>query len=172
MARRTSESHASPVIGVGYDGAVTVCSTFAKDGKIGRCHAQDRTGHLVFRGERVMVDADLAVLCGVTTKALNQAVRRNRNRFPVDFMFQLTLAESRLLRSQRVTSNDGRGGRRYAPYAFTEQGVAMLSTVLRSPSAIHVNIEIMRTFVRLRAFLAANVHLARRLQKLEKKTDA
>ena len=71
-----------------------------------------------------------------------------------------------------MTSNDGRGGRRYAPYAFTELGVAMLSTVLRSPGAIHVNIEIMRTFVRLRAFLAANVHLARRLQKLEKKSDA
>jgi len=127
---------------------------------------------LVLRCERVMLDSDLAVLYGVTTKARNQAVRRNRSRFPVDFMFQLTLAESRLLRSQHVTSNDGRGGRRYAPYAFTEQGVAMLSTVLRSPRAIHVNIEIMRTFVRLRAFLAANVHLARRLQKLEKKTDA
>jgi ORF6N domain-containing protein len=102
---------------------------------------------LVLRGERVMLDCDLAVLYGVTTKALNQAVRRNRSRFPVDFMFQLTLAERRLLRSQHVTSNDGRGGRRYAPYAFTKQDVAMLSTVLRSPRAIHVNIEIMRTFV-------------------------
>lgn len=80
---------------------------------------------LVLRGERVMLDSDLAVLYGVTTKALNQAVRRNRSRFPVDFMFRLTLAESRLLRSQLVTSNDGRGGRRYAPYAFTEQGAAM-----------------------------------------------
>lgn len=119
-----------------------------------------------------MLDANLAELYGVTTKALNQAVRRNRSRFPIDFMFQLTREESRGLRSQTVTSNGGHGGRRYAPYAFTEQGVAMLSTVLRSPRAIHVNIEIMRTFVRLRAFLAANVQLARRLQKLEKKTDA
>ena len=119
-----------------------------------------------------MLDATLAELYGVTTKALNQAVRRNRSRFPIDFMFQLTREESRALRSQTVTSTGGHGGRRYAPYAFTEQGVAMLSTVLRSPRAIHVNIEIMRTFVRLRAFLAANVQLARRLQKLEKKTDA
>ncbi len=119
-----------------------------------------------------MLDADLAALYGVTTKVLNQAVRRNRSRFPADFMFQLTPAETRILRSQTVTSNDGRGGRRYAPYAFTEQGVAMLSTVLRSPRAIHVNVEIMRTFVRLRAFLATNVQLARRLQNLEKKTGA
>ncbi len=126
---------------------------------------------LVLRGERVMLDADLATLYGVTTKALNQAVRRNRGRFPADFMFQLTRTEIRVLRSQTVTSNDGHGGRRYAPYAFTEQGVAMLSTVLRSPRAIQVNIEIMRTFVRLRAFLAANVQLARRLQNLEKKTN-
>lgn len=134
-------------------------------------HKIEQTIHLI-RGERVMLDADLAVLYGVTTKALNQAVRRNRSRFPSDFMFQLTREESRRLRSQIVTSDNGRGGRRYAPYAFTEQGVAMLSTVLRSPRAIQVNIEIMRTFVRLRAFLASNALLRRRLDKLEKKSDS
>ncbi len=123
------------------------------------------------RGERVMIDVDLATLYGVTTKALNQAVRRNRARFPVDFMFQLSAEEAALLRSQFVTSNETRGGRRYAPFAFTEQGVAMLSSVLRSPQAIQVNIEIMRTLVRLRAFFVSNEQLARRTDHLERKSD-
>lgn len=121
-----------------------------------------------------MLDADLAMLYGVLTKALVQAVKRNRSRFPSDFMFQLTSEESSALRSQFVTSNlkQGRGGRRYAPYAFTEQGVAMLSSVLRSSRAIQVNIEIMRTFVCLRQILASHADLARRLKALERKYDA
>jgi hypothetical protein len=104
---------------------------------------------------------------------LVQAVKRNRNRFPDDFMFQLTLQEFAVLRSQNVISNvsRGRGGRRYAPYAFTEQGVAMLSSVLRSTRAVQVNIEIMRAFVRLRQMLATHADLARKLDALEKKYD-
>jgi hypothetical protein len=114
---------------------------------------------------------------GVEVKALNQAVKRNLDRFPADFMFQLTVKEAHLLRSQIVTSNDGggasrgRGGRRYRPYVFTEQGVAMQSSVLRSPRAIQVNIEIMRTFVKLRGILASNDDLARKLAALERKYD-
>ena len=128
---------------------------------------------LVFRGHKVMLDADLATLYQVETRALVQAVKRNLERLPEDFMFQLDPEEVDVLRSQSVILNKpGRGGRRYAPYAFTEQGVAMLSTVLRSPRAIAVNIEIMRAFVRLRLILASNKDLARRLNQLEAKTDA
>ena len=127
---------------------------------------------LLIRGHRVLLDTHLANLYGVPTKRLNEQVRRNRSRFPGDFMFQLTSEEVESLRSQLATSNQGRGGRRYAPYAFTEQGVAMLSTVLNSERAIRVNIEIMRAFVRLRQILASNVQLARRLDALEKKYDA
>lgn len=128
---------------------------------------------LVLRGHKVMLDADLAALYEVSTKVLLQAVKRNLERFPADFMFQLNAEEFQVLRSQFVTSKaPGRGGRRYAPYAFTEQGVAMLSTVLNSPRAVAVNIEIMRAFVRLRLLLASNKELARRLDALEAKTDA
>jgi len=128
---------------------------------------------LLLRGHKVMLDADLATLYEVETRALVQAVKRNLERFPEDFMFQLDAEELEALRSQSVISNaPGRGGRRYAPYAFTEQGVAMLSTVLNSPRAIAVNIEIMRAFVRLRLLLASNKELARRLDHLEAKTDA
>jgi hypothetical protein len=125
---------------------------------------------LEIRGQRVILDADLADLYGVPTKALVQAVKRNRERFPEDFMFQLTSAEFDDLRSQSVTSSWG--GRRYAPYAFTEQGVAMLSSVLRSPEAVRVNIEIMRAFVRLRELLASHAELARKRDALERKYDA
>jgi hypothetical protein len=118
-----------------------------------------------------MLDADLAELYGVETKALVQAVKRNASRFPTDFMFQLTGEELGILRSQFVISRSW-GGRRYAPYAFTEQGVAMLSSVLRSPRAIAVNIEIMRTFVRLREMLSTHVDLARKLSVLERKYDS
>ena len=125
------------------------------------------------RGHKVMLDADLADLYGVVTKTLNQAVRRNRERFPADFMFQLTVGEHSALRSQTVTLKRGRGQhRKYLPYAFTEQGVAMLSSVLRSPRAIRVNIEIMRAFVRLRRMLLSHEELARRFDALEKKYDA
>jgi len=123
------------------------------------------------RGEKVLLDANLAQLYGVTTKALNQAVQRNVDRFPGDFMFQLNDSEFGTLRSQIVTSNSLRGGRRYLPYAFTEQGVAMLSSVLKSKQAVAVNIEIMRTFVRLREVLATHTELARKLAQLEGKYD-
>jgi hypothetical protein len=128
---------------------------------------------LLVRGERVLLDADLAELYGVETKALIQAVKRNPARFPSDFMFQLTGDELGNLRSQTVTSSAAaHGGRRYAPYAFTEQGVAMLSSVLRSPRAVAVNIEVMRTFVRLREMLSTDADLARKLATLEKKYDS
>ncbi len=119
-----------------------------------------------------MLDADLAALYEVETRSLVQAVKRNRERFPADFMFQLTEAEATILRSQSGISSAGHGGRRYAPYAFTEHGVAMLSSVLRSDRAVQVNIEVVRAFVRLRAMLATNVDLARKLATLEKKYDA
>ena len=123
------------------------------------------------RGEKVMLDRDLALLYGVETKILNKAVKRNFQRFPPDFMFQLTEDEAETLRFQIGTSNKGRGGRRYLPYVFTEQGVAMLSSVLNSQRAIVVNIEIMRAFVKLRQLLASNTELARRLDELESKYD-
>jgi len=126
---------------------------------------------LLIRRQKVMLDADLAALYGVDTKVVVQAVKRNIGRFPQDFMFQLTQEEFALLRSQIVTSSDW-GGRRYPPYAFTEQGVAMLSSVLRSPRAIKVNIEIMRAFIRLRKMLASHAELAQKLDALERKYDA
>ena len=124
------------------------------------------------RGQKVMLDADLADLYRVPTKSLNLAVKRNVDRFPQDFMFQLSEAEAAALRFQIETSKVGRGGRRYRPYAFTEQGIAMLSSVLRSARAVQVNIAIMRTFVRLRQMLLSNAELARKLAALENKYDA
>jgi hypothetical protein len=126
-------------------------------------------GIVVIRGHRVLLDADLAAMYGVATKSLNLAVRRNAGRFPADFMFRLTAAEWKALRFQLATSKTGRGGSRYLPYAFTEQGVAMLSSVLRSERAVAVNVEIMRAFVRLRQLLASNSELAKRLDSLERK---
>lgn len=132
---------------------------------------------LVVRGHKVLLDEQLAGFYGVKTKALVQAVKRNIERFPEDFAFQLADEEWDILRSQSVTSNlrsqfatsssTSHGGRRYAPYAFTEQGVAMLSSVLRSPRAVEVNIQIMRAFVRLRQLLSVHKELAERLAKLE-----
>lgn len=127
---------------------------------------------MILRGHKVMLDADLAELYGVETKALNQAVRRNAERFPADFMFQLSDVELKDLRSQSVTSNgEPRGGRRYLPYAFTEEGVAMLSSVLRSKRAVMVNIEIMRAFVKLRRILADHRELAQKIDELERRYD-
>jgi len=126
---------------------------------------------LLIRGQKVMLSTDLAELYQVAPRALVQAVKRNIARFPKDFMFQLTEEEFSNLKSQIVISSWG-GLRRARPYAFTEQGVAMLSSVLRSKRAIQVNIEIMRAFVRLRRMLASNKELARRLDALEKKYDA
>lgn len=126
------------------------------------------------RGHKVMLDADLAGLYGVPTKALVQAVKRNRGRFPSDFVFQLTYQDVARLRSQIVTANEaptGRGGRRTVPRAFTEQGVAMLSSVLKSERAVQVNVEIMRAFVRLRGLISHNQELARRLDDLESRYD-
>lgn len=125
----------------------------------------------LIRGEKVMLDRDLASLYRVETGALNRAVKRNLQRFPPDFMFQLTTDESDFLRCQIGISKSGRGGRRFLPYVFTEQGVAMLSSVLNSERAVLVNIEIMRAFVKLREMLASNTELARRLDELESKYD-
>ena len=133
---------------------------------------------LLIRGHRVLLDADLALLYGVSVGRLNESVKRNRNRFPDDFMFQLSEAEFQSLKarvgnlkSQFAISSSDWGGRRHPPYAFTEQGVAMLSSVLRSKRAVEVNIQIMRTFVRLRQLLATNAELARKLEALEKRYD-
>ena len=125
----------------------------------------------LIRGEKVMLDRDLALLYGVETKMLNRAVKRNLKRFPSDFMFQLNADEADVLRYQVGTSKKGRGGSRYLPYVFTEQGVAMLSSVLNSERAVLVNVEIMRAFVKLRQMLASNAELSRRLDELESKYD-
>ena len=126
---------------------------------------------LVIRGHNVMLDSDLAHRYGVTAGRLNEAVKRNEDRFPSDFMFKLTKPEFEHLKSQIAISSSKWGGRRHPPYAFTEQGVAMLSGVLHSKRAIEVNVAIMRTFVRLREMISSNKVLARRLNELEKKYD-
>jgi len=126
---------------------------------------------LLIKGQKVMLDKDLAELYDVPTKSLNLAVKRNITRFPVDFMFRLTKKEVDSLRFQIETSNKGRGGRRYLPYIFTQEGVAMLSSVLNSPRAIAVNIAIMRVFVKLRQILATHKDLAQKVTELEKKYD-
>lgn len=136
------------------------------------------------RGHKVMLDEDLARIYGVDTRTLNQAVKRNENRFPKDFMFQLTEKEYDSLRSQFVISNDqednlksqpvtssGRGGRRYMPYVFTEHGTVMLASVLNSPKAVHASIQVVKAFVRLRELITANKTLAKRLDELEDNYD-
>jgi hypothetical protein len=128
----------------------------------------DRSIYLI-RDEKVMLSHDLAALYEVETKVFNQAVRRNIDRFPEDFMFQLSKEEYEILRSQFVTSSSG--GQQYRPYAFTEQGVAMLSSVLRSERAVKVNIEIMRAFVKLRALLASHEDLRKKIESMEQKYD-
>ena len=126
---------------------------------------------LLIRGHKVMLDGDLAELYGVTTAALNQAVKRNIGRFPEDFAFQLTEDEFASLISQIVTSKTGRGGRRKLPWAFTEHGILMLSSVLRSDRAVQANIQIMRTFTRMRQMLASNKGLMQKILSMEKKYD-
>jgi len=126
---------------------------------------------IFLRGEKVLLDRDLAELYGVETKVLKQAVRRNIKRFPSDFMFELSKEEFEDWRSQFVTSNSDKMGLRYKPMSFTEQGVAMLSSVLKSERAIKVNIAVIRAFVRLRQMLASNAELARKLEEMEKKYD-
>lgn len=125
----------------------------------------------IIRGHRVMLDADLAHLYGVTTGRLNEQVRRNAGRFPPDFMFQLTSAEATNLRSQFAISSSGWGGRRRPPFAFTEHGALMLATVLKTPVAVHTSIQVVRAFVQLRQLLESNAELARKLDGLEKKYD-
>jgi len=139
----------------------------------GEATVTDRIESLIYiiREERVMLDQDLAALYEVETKALIQAVQRNIGRFPPDFMFQLSFQEFTALRSQIVTSK-GRGGRRTAPYAFTEHGIAMLSSVLRSERAVEINIEIIRAFVKLRQLVASNAELTGRLNRLEQNYDS
>ena len=125
----------------------------------------------LIHGHKVMLDTDLAELYDVETRILVRNVKRNIDRFPRDFMFQLTKKEDELLRSQIGISKQGRGGRRYAPYVFTEQGVAMLSSVLNSKRAIQVNVEIMRAFVRMRQLLASHKGLMQKISDMEKKYD-
>lgn len=127
---------------------------------------------LVLRHQKVILDTDLATLYGVPLKRLNEQVKRNLERFPSDFMFRLTAKEAESLRSQIATSKQARGGRRYAPLAFTEQGVAMLSSVLNSERAVDVNIEIMRAFVCLRQMMTSHAALARKLEALENNYNA
>ncbi|MBU0687600.1 MAG: ORF6N domain-containing protein [Candidatus Margulisbacteria bacterium] len=123
----------------------------------------------LIRGQKVMLDRDLAELYAVETKKLKQAVKRNRDRFPEDFMFELSIEEFEIWRSQFVTSNADKMGLRWRPLAFTEQGVAMLSGILRSKRAVQVNIAIMRAFVRLKRFLSTHVEVSRKLKELEQK---
>ncbi|MCF8060710.1 MAG: ORF6N domain-containing protein [Bacteriovoracaceae bacterium] len=124
----------------------------------------------VIRGQKVMLDSDLAKLYGVETKRLIEQVKRNLDRFPDDFMFQLSVEEYDVLRSQNATSKTGRGGRRYQPLVFTENGVAMLSTVLNSKQAIQINIAIMRIFTKLRSFMMLEKELVTRMNRLESDT--
>lgn len=126
---------------------------------------------LLFRDKKVMVDTDLAKLYGVPTKSLNLAVKRNIDRFPLDFMFRLDEKEAETLRLQIETSKEGRGGRRYLPYVFTEQGVAMLSSVLNSKRAIQVNIEIMRAFAKIREMILSYRELQKKINEMEQKYD-
>ena len=126
---------------------------------------------MTLRGQQVMLDRDLAELYGVETKVFNQAVKRNLKRFPNDFMFKVTEDEYENLRSQFVTSNKGRGGRRYLPFVFTEQGIYMLASVLKSPKAIEVNISIIRTFKKLREFSKHYNTLAKQIMEVERKSD-
>lgn len=126
---------------------------------------------LLIRGQKVLVDRDLAKMYGVPTMRLNEAVKRNIKRFPLDFMFQLTSEENDLLTSQ-IAISKGRGGNRRLPFVFTEQGVAMLSSVLRSDRAIEVNIAIMRAFVKLRGIISTHKDLVKKLEDLERKYES
>ena len=133
----------------------------------------ERIGTLIhfIRGQKVMLDTDLAKVYGVPTKVLNQAINRNRLRFPEDFMFQVTPDELKALRSQIVTSKKGRGGARYLPYAFTEHGAIMAATVLNSRQAVETSVLVVRAFVKLREILASNKELAVKLDELESRLD-
>jgi hypothetical protein len=126
---------------------------------------------LIVRRQRVILDSDLAELYGVTVKRLNQQVNRNQERFPADFMFQLTSTEDKALRLQIATSKKGRGGRRYLPYAFTEHGAIMAATVLNSPRAVEMSVFVVRAFVRMREMLAKNRQLAAKINELDRRLE-
>ena len=134
---------------------------------------EDQIAHLILliRGQKVMLDEDLARIYGVNTKRLNQQVNRNSRRFPADFMFQVTEKEYEYLRLQIATSNIRRGGRRHLPYAFTEHGAVMLAAVLKSDTAVEASIQVVRAFIRLRQILASHVELSRKVDALERKYD-
>lgn len=127
---------------------------------------------LVLRGQKVILDSDLAELYGVSVKRLNQQVTRNQERFPADFMFRLTAKEDEILRLQIATSSPGHGGRRYPPHAFTEHGAIMAATVLNSPKAVEMSVFVVRAFVRLREMLATNRKLAAKIEELERKLES
>ncbi len=126
---------------------------------------------LVIRGHKVMLDSDLARIYGVTTKRLNEQARRNIDRFPEDFMFQLTEIEEDILRSQIATSSEDWGGRRYRPFVFTEHGAVMLASVLNSPIAVSASVQVVRAFIRLRQLLSSHIELSKKLDALEGKYD-
>jgi len=126
---------------------------------------------LIVRRQRVILDSDLAELYGITVKRLNQQVNRNQERFPADFMFQLTSTEDKALRLQIATSKKGRGGRRYLPYAFTEHGAIMAATVLNSPRAVEMSVFVVRAFVRMREMLAKNRQLAAKINELDRRLE-
>jgi len=126
---------------------------------------------LLIRGEKVILDSDLAELYGVTTKRLNEQVKRNKERFPSDFMFQVSAAETEHLRSQSATSKSARGGRRYRPYAFTEHGAIMAASVLNTPRAVEVSVHVVRAFINLREMISTHKELARKFGELEKRME-
>jgi hypothetical protein len=132
-------------------------------------HVESRI--LILRQQKVILDSDLAELYGVPVKQLNQQVKRNRDRFPADFVFQLTAKEDKALRSQIVISKEGRGGRRYLPYAFTEHGAIMAATVLNSKRAIEMSVFVVRAFVRMREILAKNRQLAAKISELDRRLE-
>lgn len=133
--------------------------------------AQIESSIYLIRKHRVMLDEDLARIYGVSTKRLNEQVRRNLNRFPSDFMFQLTYQEVTLLRSQFATSKEGKGGRRYYPYVFTEHGAIMIANILNSETAVEASVQVVRAFIRLREFLISHADLARKITEMEDKYD-
>ena len=138
----------------------------------GRLQAHSVQSRILFlRRRRVILDVDLSVLYGVSVKRLNEQVKRNRERFPADFLFRLSQSEQQALRSHFATSNIGRGGRRYAPYAFTEHGALMAATVLNSPRAVQMSVYIVRAFVHLREMLSANRQIAAKIAALEQRID-
>lgn len=168
MVAGTAGRAASPLAAVAAHGVT--CPTHLRGNEL-IPHERIQRAIYLLRGEKVILDADLAALYGVETGALKRAVKRNANRFPPDFMFELTAEEANDLRRQIGISSSSHGGSRYLPYAFTEQGVAMLSSVLRSEPAVLVNIAIMRAFVQLRQVLVSHAELGRKLADLERRIE-